>query len=61
VERRGHPVELPSAVVGDDDRARAGVDGAPCVVRDVDALDDDRSVPEHLDPLEVGPGHGRGG
>ncbi len=44
-QRRSDRVELPAAVIGDDDGIGAGVNGAARVLRGQNAFDDDRAVP----------------
>ncbi len=58
-QRRGDAVQLPAAMVGDDDAVGSGVERLARVVRGVDALDEHRPVPGVADPAEVGPRHHR--
>src|SRR6516225_8826952 len=48
-------IELTSAVVADDERIGAAVDGAARVVRILDPLEDESPAPALLDPFDVVP------
>ena len=56
VERGDGAVDLPAAVIGDDDPVDAVVECEPGVLGREDALDDDRQLCPLAQPGEVGPG-----
>src|SRR3954447_12363209 len=58
-QRRGSAVQLATAVVREDDRVCAGVDYAAGVLDGLDTFDDQRSVPDRAQPVEVVDGHRR--
>src|SRR5208283_424132 len=58
-DRRRRAVQLPSAVVGDDDGVGAVVDGLPRVFGIEHALDDDPDAKPLFDPADVLPGERR--
>ena len=58
VERRDRPVDLPAAVVGDDDPVDSGGDGPLRVLRGEHTLHEHRQVGQLAEPGEVVPGKG---
>src|SRR5262249_40367389 len=52
------PVELPAAVVGDDDAIRADAGRGARILRIEYALDDERSLPAGTDPIQILPADG---
>src|SRR5205814_3761108 len=58
-DRRDGAVELPPAMVGDDDRVDAQARGDLRVLGVEDALEDQLAAPELLHPLDVLPGERR--
>ena len=59
VDRRRDAVELPAAVVRDDDRRRAVLAREPRVLGGEHPLDDDRQPGQRGEPLDVAPGQRR--
>src|SRR5262245_27436820 len=58
MNRGGRAVELPAAVIGDDNRIRASINRTPRILPIHNALQHKLSAPQPADPSDVVPGDG---